>query len=107
MLAIPAGGLLRIPREAAANTLLPQVECVICSQSVTPSEVNPVGLVCLVQRSTLLADHNQNGDSQFACFTGAIVQALTQLLRSARGVFGVARRPCTHFTCCTSTHHKY
>jgi hypothetical protein len=33
-------------------------ECVICSQSAPLSEDSPVGLVCLVQRSTMLADHS-------------------------------------------------
>ena len=43
-----------------------KVECVICSQSGPPSEENPVGLVCLVQRSTLLADHSQKARAVFS-----------------------------------------
>ena len=42
-----------------------KVECVICSQSAPPSEDNPVGLICLVQRSTLLADHSQKARQVF------------------------------------------
>ena len=47
-----------------------KVECVICSQSGPPSEENPVGLVCLVQRSTLLADHSQKARAVFSKSVG-------------------------------------
>jgi hypothetical protein len=47
-----------------------KLECVICSQSASPSEDSPVGLVCLVQRSSLLADHSHKARQAFCAWRG-------------------------------------
>jgi hypothetical protein len=47
-----------------------KVECVICSQSAFPSEDSPVGLVCLVQRSSILADHSHKARAAFCAWRG-------------------------------------
>jgi hypothetical protein len=47
-----------------------KVECVICSQSAFPSEDSPVGLVCLVQRSSILSDHSHKARGAFCAWRG-------------------------------------
>ena len=47
-----------------------RVECVICSQSAAPTEDSPVGLVCLVQQSNLLADQSQKAREDFFASCG-------------------------------------